>query len=583
GMLKLWDAQTGRELRALTGHSSWIGSVAFSADGLTLGSAGGDATVRLWETVSGRELHTLHGHSAPVTSIAFAPKESLLASSDESGAIELWDLATGRELRSLRGHTDVVESVAFSPEGRLLASASSDSTIRLWDIASGAERLRLIAFRDGSFLEITPQGYYDFQDPARHDNAEEYLNVRVDHEVSGISAYRERFYRPDIVQLALRETRLPETLPTLASVKPAPDIAPLDVPAVVEGDALDLKVSVTDRGGGIGDIRTLVNGSAVSVTAGRAIEVVAAGAKAGAESRTIHVRLVPGENDIEVIAFNTEGSVHSNPAKGKVTAHYHPSGKPQLYALVVGIQDFESSRLHLNYSVADATAVAQTLRDKAAPLFGKVNVEPLITPKATTKSALESAFARYTTIDPNDVFLFYVASHGAVEGTELASREYFLIPSNVSDVTDEAIRRDALSEEELKRLISSIPATHKVLLLDTCHAGAMGNAMMIATRAREEDAAADVLASAGGAAVLSASSSDQEALEGEEGHGLFTWVLLKGLGGAADPYSTGYVSTVGLADYVLVQVPKISEQRYNHRQDPNLHNPGYIFPIVSSR
>ena len=257
------------------------------------------------------------------------------------------------------------------------------------------------------------------------------------------------------------------------------------------------------------------------------------------------MRLVPGSNSIQVIAFNADGSVHSNAAQAAVTAHYSPTGKPQLHALVVGIQDFANPEFDLRYSVADATAIAQTLQRKAAPLFDKVNVEQLITQKTTTKAALQTAFARYRKIDPNDVFLFYVASHGTVEGADLASRQYFLIPSNMNAATDDAIQRDALSEEhELKRMIASIPATRKLLLHpDTCHAGAMGDAMMVTTRGLEELAAVKVLSGAVGSTVLSASTSDQEALEGQDGHGLFTWVLLQGLNGSADFRNHGYVNT----------------------------------------
>jgi len=294
-------------------------------------------------------------------------------------------------------------------------------------------------------------------------------------------------------------------------------------------------------------------------------------------SRTLHLRLVPGTNELQVIAFNTDGSVHSNPAHATILARYAPTHKPQLYALVVGIQDFENASLDLRYSVADATAVAQLLQKRAAPLFDKVNVEQLTTQKATSRSALESAFAHYRSIDPADVFVFYVASHGTVYGPDLADREYFLIPSNVSAVTIEAIRRDAVSDAELRRLIASIPATRKLLLLDTCHAGAMGDAML------EQLAAVKVLSGAVGSTVLSASTSDEEALEGQDGHGLFTWVLLQGLNGEADARKHGYINTFDLAAYVDDEVPRIAEEHFKRKQVPNLHNAGQSFQIVSSR
>ncbi len=581
--IKLWDVASGRELRTLAGHTSWIGCLAFSPDGQTLASSGGDKTIRLWDVASGRERQRLLGHTEPVWAVAFAAKAAVVASGDAGAVIKLWDGSDGRERHTLRGHVDSVESVALSPDGRLLASASEDSTIRLWDVASGTERLWLIAFNDGSALRISPQGYYDFQgtnDQGGGADAETYLNVRVGSEVSGIGAYRERFYRPDIVRLALDDQTLPRSLPTLASVLPAPDVAIVDVPAETDGESLDLHVRIIDRGGGVGDVRTLVNGTAVSDIQGRGIKVVAA---AGDANQTIHVRLVSGVNDIQVIAFNADGSMHSNPAQASVLARYAPSGKPQLYALVVGIQDFANSDLNLRYSVADANAVAQLLQQRAAPLFEKVNIETLTTQKTTTKEALIAAFARYRTINPGDVFLFYVASHGAIEGADLASREYFLIPSSFNTVSDEAIRRDGLSDTELKRMIASIPATRKLLMLDTCHAGAMGDAMMVSTRDLAESGAVTVLAGAVGSTILSASTSDQEALEGENGHGLFTSVLLRGLDGDADLRKNGSVKTLDLAVYLDDEVPKIALQHFNREQYPNTHSAGRSFEIVSSR
>jgi WD40 repeat protein len=576
GVINLWDVASARELRTWVGHPSWIESVAFSADGRTLASGSGDKSIRLWDVDSGRPGRTLSGHAAAVNSVTFAPNGQSLASGSWDNSIKVWDLATGSEPRTVAAHSDLVESVAFSPDGQLLVSGSLDTTTKVWQIASGTELVRLMAFSDGSSLEITPQGFYDFQG----DTAEEYLNVRIGNEVSGISAYREKFYRPDLVRLALSGRKLPDDVTTLETVKPAPDVTLVDVPTDIDTDALKLLIRLTDRHGGIGDVRVFVNDAAVLQAPGRDLAIAAA---AGTQNRVVPVRLVPGRNEIQVIAFNPDGSVHSNPARATVMAHYNPQRKPQLYALVIGIQQFENPNLDLKYSVADASAVAQMLQQKAAPIFEKVNIEQLTTPEATSKTAIIAAFGRYRKLNPDDVFLFYVASHGTVEGDDLNTREYFLIPSNVGSTSDQALRRDALSQDELKQMIASIPATKKLVLLDTCHSGALGDALAPTTRGLEEDAAVKILSGAVGSTVLSASTSDEQALEGQEGHGLFTWVLLQGLQGKADVRSHGYVSTFDLAGYVDDEVPRVAEQVFKLKQFPNLHNAGQAFPVVSSR
>lgn len=64
GKVRLWDPQTGRQIRALTGHSGGGGAlaVAFSTNG-QLASGGGDYTVRLWNPQTGEQIYTLSRHS----------------------------------------------------------------------------------------------------------------------------------------------------------------------------------------------------------------------------------------------------------------------------------------------------------------------------------------------------------------------------------------------------------------------------------------------------------------------------------------------------------------------------------------
>ena len=68
--LKVWDLESGRELRTLEGHSDWVYGVAVSPDGRRAVSASADNTLKVWDLESGRELRTLEGHSAWVTGVA---------------------------------------------------------------------------------------------------------------------------------------------------------------------------------------------------------------------------------------------------------------------------------------------------------------------------------------------------------------------------------------------------------------------------------------------------------------------------------------------------------------------------------
>jgi WD40 repeat protein len=136
----LFEAATGKEVRALQATDNrWAHLVAaLSPDGrrvLTAVDDGQRSTAGVWDADTGRLLVRLQGFDGPVTFACFSADGSRLATLCGRNAY-VWDPRPGAVPTVLRGHEAAVTTAAFSPDGKRLLTGSQDGTAALWDVAS---------------------------------------------------------------------------------------------------------------------------------------------------------------------------------------------------------------------------------------------------------------------------------------------------------------------------------------------------------------------------------------------------------------------------------------------------------------
>jgi WD40 repeat protein len=172
--VRVWDVESGREIRTFERHSHTVECAAFSPDGLRVLSGSWDGVVLCWEPESGRELSFCAAHPRAVTSLGFAPGGRFVTSSEKDPVIRLWQvpepgqpappaleippkapppMAKGEVVR-FAGHRNGVSTVAVSPDGRRVLTGSgvmftndqwltgSENEVRLWDARTGRELRR---------------------------------------------------------------------------------------------------------------------------------------------------------------------------------------------------------------------------------------------------------------------------------------------------------------------------------------------------------------------------------------------------------------------------------------------------------
>lgn len=528
-----------------------------------------------------------------------------------------------------------VWAVALAEQAGWVVAGLGDGSIRWFDLETGRQALSFFPHADGRrWLVSTAEGFFD------HGPGGEKLFGYVVNALDGgkpkgadwisIDQVYSVFYRRDLVVAKLRRSGegdiaaaaakiggvvavvdrgLPPAL-TLAEVcelgegaaqtchAPAADGAPLRLAA----DRIRLKYRAVDQGGGIGRVVVRLNGAVVEGGAASSIS------KQGEQTGERVVELGQGAAELRLSAFNAAGEIEvdhdkqpvlavvverpaplvaATPPPAPIAAAPTPAPAPpaavgdppvvggKIFVLAIGVDRFQTPDIPpLVNAAADATGLAQALDGPSTRLT-------LMTDEQASRQAILEALDRLAAeAGPDDTAVIFLAGHGVpIEG------RYYFLPNDIATKSREAIQTQGISQDEIIAALGRLRAWRAAVVLDTCFAGllAVEDAVF---RQSANDTVAGQLVRASGRFILAGAASKEEALDGVNGHGVFTGALIEGLRGLADTEVRGnrdqVVDVFEIGEFARKTVPEIAQRiREGHRQSPRWFFTGSdVFPLT---
>jgi WD40 repeat protein/class 3 adenylate cyclase len=155
-----WETATGQEVYRITTDRE-IPWVAYSYDGKTIFTISGDNTIRRWDAESGKEIGIFLKMPDEVKSIYISPDDKYLLTFSDTA--QLWDLETRRKIREflLDPSTVYPFATAFSPDGNFVLTGNNDGIAYLWDAKTGREVRKFIGHTSNIFdVAFSPDNKY---------------------------------------------------------------------------------------------------------------------------------------------------------------------------------------------------------------------------------------------------------------------------------------------------------------------------------------------------------------------------------------------------------------------------------------
>jgi FOG: WD40 repeat len=162
--LMIWNSDTGQLVHKLTGLQDQVYKMAFSADGHTLATNGGerDNFVTLWDVASGQRKGQIDGvvtvNGIGVYGLAISRSGNRVAVGGNKGGVHIFSVADKQDISTFTTVSNAATSVAFSPDGQTIAFGDTASTGLANASSVGMRRLLEGADFCGYSVVFSPDG-----------------------------------------------------------------------------------------------------------------------------------------------------------------------------------------------------------------------------------------------------------------------------------------------------------------------------------------------------------------------------------------------------------------------------------------
>ena len=460
---------------------------------------------------------------------------------------EIWQYHAENSANSFGGEYTLIKVAEYCNNiGDILMSKSNNfvtitlknGLCQLFSIKSKSLKYSFVDIGLSDYLVLNAAGNFDGTAYARSQ-----LYFSNGKEIIDLSQVKESLWVPDLAERIMNEEPI--------DAPKATDRDLYDLTPIVEdiGGAGDYRFKITPRRGGVGETLLFINNNETKRYELNQLKKTATGYELMIPKDTINRYLVAGqENPVTVKCYTAKNDIISRGADITVDKAKEKAATPNLYAVVIGINDYKKNNdLHLNYAAEDARDIGSTIESAAKKLLDiNDSIEHVFVYNLNTgpdryqypdKNNIKQIFVRIAAqATAKDILLVYFAGHGTVSSTNELKKQFYFLTADVSSFTDAA--ESGISTKELISWIQpqNIKAQKRILIMDACNSGQasndiLNNTNMLAVRspdASEAKKEIERLNEHTGMYILSSSATNQSAYEFKKySHGLLTYCLLK--------------------------------------------------------